>query len=68
MANGETIRGDERKNVAINGAIHDRLQDHKRPDDSFADVIDRAIDALEGDTVPVADIEDALEQLGGVVE
>lgn len=68
MATGERINGGERKNVAINGRIHDRLQEHKREGDSFADVIDRAVDALEDDVVPVQDIEGALEELGGAID
>jgi len=37
--------------VRVSRATFERIDDHKREDESKGDVIDRALDALEGDVV-----------------
>jgi len=53
--------------VRVSGATSERIDDHKREGESKGDVIDRALDALEGDVVPRQDVAKAVEQLGGAV-
>jgi len=45
-----------------------RIKQLKRDDESADDLIARALDSLDGDTVPRSDVERAIEQLGGAVD
>lgn len=45
-----------------------RIKQLQRDDESADDLICRALDSLDGDTVPRSDVERAIEQLGGAVD
>jgi hypothetical protein len=45
-----------------------RIKQLKRDDESADDLIARALDSLDGETVPRSDVESAIEQLGGAVD
>jgi len=45
-----------------------RIKQLQRDDESADDLIRRALDSLDGDTVPRSDVERAIEQLGGAVD
>ena len=45
-----------------------RIKQLKRDDESADDLIARALDSLDGETVPRSDVERAIEQLGGAVD
>lgn len=45
-----------------------RIKQLQRDDESADDLIARALDSLDGDTVPRSDVEAAIEQLGGAVD
>jgi len=44
-----------------------RIKQLQRDDESADDLIRRALDSLDGDTVQRSDVERAIEQLGGAV-
>jgi len=45
-----------------------RIKQLQRDDESADDLIARALDSLDGETVPRSDVERAIEQLGGAVD
>jgi len=45
-----------------------RIKQLQRDDESADDLIRRALDSLDGETVARSDVEAAIEQLGGAID